>query len=49
MRERLTLRDATGRRYEPRALALKLTDTVVRSLLLVAALYVVAALWAIFS
>lgn len=43
--EDLTVRDETGRVYPPRAVAAKLADTIVRTLGVVAALFVIAALW----
>jgi hypothetical protein len=43
------LEDATGQRYEPRALFLQLVDTVVRFVLLATALVVIGAAWQTFT
>ena len=43
--EDLTLSDATGRRYPPRAVAVKLADTIIRTLLVVGVLYAIGAIW----
>lgn len=44
----LTLRDAMGKRYPPRPLAIKLADTVVRSAALVAVLFAIGLIWEAF-
>ena len=44
----LTLRDATGRRYPPRRLGLKLADTVVRSIGVVVILVALGLAWEAF-
>jgi hypothetical protein len=46
--DRRALVDARGRVYPFRELAVKLADTLVRTLLLVAALYAVAGVWELF-
>ena len=46
--DRRALVDARGRVYPFRELAVKMADTIVRTLLLVAALYGVAGLWELF-
>lgn len=42
------LQDATGTRYPPRTLGLKLLDTTVRSVAVAASLWVVAGVWGLF-
>jgi hypothetical protein len=46
--EDLTLRDATGKRFLPRPLAVKLTDTVVRSVALAVLLVGIGLVWEAF-
>lgn len=46
--EDLTLRDAAGREYPPRRLAVKLTDTVIRSIGVVCLLVTIGLLWEAF-
>jgi hypothetical protein len=44
----LTLTDATGRRHPPRRLAITLTDTVIRSIGVVALLVCIGLIWEAF-
>ena len=46
--DRRALVDARGRVYPVRELAVKLADTLVRTLFVVAALYAVAGVWELF-
>ncbi|MGD9697107.1 MAG: hypothetical protein AB7V42_15770 [Thermoleophilia bacterium] len=45
---RIDLRDAAGTRYAPRALLVKLADTIARTLVVVGILYAIAGLWEAF-
>lgn len=49
MPRRIELRDAAGTRYEPRALAVKLADTILRTLVVLGLLYAIAGLWELFN
>ena len=48
-KEDLTIVDATGERYPPRRILKGLVATIVLTLFLIAILYVIALLWAVFN